>query len=75
MTDEQKAAANEKRRATYEAKRQREQADKEEYRARRDDRQRAIDICRQIRDNPDSTDREKLDAIKMLSDLTAQPQY
>lgn len=71
MTDEKKAVANAKRSATYAAKREREQAAKEEYAARRDDQQRAIDICRQIRDNPDSSDRDKLDAIKMLLELTA----
>ena len=70
MTAEQKAAANEKRRATYEAKRQQRQAEREEQQAQRNDQQRAVEICRRIRDNPDSTDREKLDAIELLKAYT-----
>lgn len=71
MTTEQRAAANEKRRATYEAKRQQRQADKEEYAARRTDTQRAITVCREIRDNENSTDADKLKAIELLLTLTA----
>lgn len=44
---------------------------KEELAAQSNDKKRAIEICRTIRDNPDSTDRDKLDAINIIRELTA----
>ena len=63
--DEQKRATSEmKRKATYARKREREAA-------RRNDRIRAIEVAREIRDNPSSSDRDKLDAIALLRELKA----
>ena len=61
MTDEQKAAANAKRKATYEAKRQREQERKEEH-------QHTIEILKGIRDNPDAADADRLKAVELLTE-------
>ena len=36
----------------------------------KNDRIRAIEICREIRDNPAAADRDKLDAIRLLCSLT-----
>ena len=36
----------------------------------RNDRERAIQICREIRDNPAAADHDRLDAIRLLCSLT-----
>ena len=40
---------------------------KAEFEAELNDRKRAIEICREIRDNPDSSDADKLRAIVLLA--------
>ncbi len=67
ITQEERQRRAAKAAATAKARRERRDA---EAKAKRNDRQRAIELCREIRDNPDSTDRDKLDAIKMLAALT-----
>ena len=62
LTRAQKAAA------TTRARRERREA---EEAAARNDRKRAIEICREIRDNPDSTDADRLKAIELLAMYTA----
>lgn len=65
MTDaEKKAAAEAKRKATYARKREREAA-------RRNDRIRAIEVAREIRDNPNSSSADKMRAIMLLQELKA----
>lgn len=65
-------AEERQRRAAKAAQTVRERKERKaaEEQAQRNDRQRAIDVCRSIRDSADSTDRDKLDAIKMLAELT-----
>lgn len=60
MTDEKKAAANAKRKATCEAKRLHKQEHK-------DEQQRTIEILRSIRDNPNALDADRLKAIELLN--------
>lgn len=67
ITQEERQRRAAKAAATVKARRERRDAEAE---AQRNDRHRAIELCREIRDNPDSTDRDKLDAIKMLAALT-----
>lgn len=67
ITQEERQRRAAKAAATTKARRERRDA---EEKARRNDRQRAIELCREIRDSPDSTDRDKLDAIRMLAALT-----
>ena len=62
MTHGQKAAA------TVRAKRETREA---EAAAIRNDKQRALEICRQIRDSVTSTDADRLKAIELLSRYTA----
>ena len=59
MTDEQKAAANQKRKETYAAKRQREQD-------RRDEQRRTIEILKSIRDDENALAADRLKAIELL---------
>ena len=49
---------------------ERHERKKEEFEAALNDRQRAIAICRQVRDDPDSSDSDKLRAIVILSKYT-----
>lgn len=44
---------------------------KAEFEAELNDRQRAIEICREIRDSATSTDADRLKAIELLSRYTA----
>lgn len=44
---------------------------KAEFEAALNDRQRAIEICREIRDSATSTDADRLKAIELLSRYTA----
>lgn len=67
ITQEERRRRAAKAAQTVKDKKDRERAERD---AHRNDRQRAIDICRGIRDNPDSTDRDKLDAIQILRELT-----
>jgi len=62
LTRGQKAAA------TVKSKRERQQA---EAAAVKNDRQRAIEICRTIRDSAGSTDADRLKAIELLAQYTA----
>ena len=62
LTARQKAAA------TVKAKRERQQA---EAAAVKNDRQRAIEICRAIRDSAGSTYADRLKAIELLAMYTA----
>ena len=66
MTDEHKAAAAAKRQQTIEQKRQRALEAKLEH-------ERTISVLREIRDNPDATPSDRLQAIAILSRL--QPRY
>lgn len=43
---------------------------KAEFEAELNDRKRAIEICREIRDNPDSSDADKLRALVILAQYT-----
>lgn len=61
MTYDRKIAA-EKRRATYENKRQRAEQAKQEH-------DRTIAVLREIRDNPNAKPSDRLQAIAMLSEL------
>lgn len=54
--------------ATTRARRERREA---EEAAARNDRKRAVEICREIRDNPSSTDADRLKAIELLAQYTA----
>ena len=67
ITQEERRRRAAKAAQTVKDKKDRERAERD---AHRNDRQRAIDICRGIRDNPDSPDRDKLDAIQILRELT-----
>ena len=60
MTPAQKAAAT---------RRERKQSEKDKDAAVRNDRERAIQICREIRDNPAAADHDRLDAIRLLGSL------
>lgn len=60
MTDEQKAVANAKRKATYEAKQRRKQELK-------DEQKRTIQILKGIRDNPEAANADRLKAIELLN--------
>lgn len=64
LTRAQKAAA------TTRARRERREA---EEAAARNDRKRAVEICREIRDNPDSSDADKLRALVVLAQYTGRP--
>ena len=44
---------------------------KAEFEAELNDRKRAIEICREIRDKPDSSDADRLKAIELLAQYTA----
>lgn len=46
---------------------------KAEFEAELNDRKRAIEICREIRDNPDSSDADKLRALVILAQYTGRP--
>ena len=48
------------------------EAERERERTRRADRENALTICRQIRDNPDAADADRLEAIKMIANITNQ---
>lgn len=52
---------------TLHERKEREKAAREQARL---DRERAITVCREIRDNPACTDAERLGAIKLLDRLT-----
>ena len=56
--------AEEKRAETYRMKREREAA-------RRNDRIRAIEVAREIRDNPNSSSADKMKAVTLLRELKA----
>lgn len=60
MTPAQKAAAT---------RRERKQSEKDKDAAIRNDRERAIQICREIRDNPAAADHDRLDAIRLLGSI------
>ena len=60
MTPEKQAAANQKRKETYAAKRQREQD-------RRDEQRRTVELLKGIRDNPEAADADRLKAIELLN--------
>jgi|GEM_PF-4692938 len=62
MTDERRAAAEAKRRETYERKQRRAAAVKEE-------RQAQIDALRRVRDNPGADPGDVLRAVELLSKL------
>lgn len=61
LTPAQKAAATRKERI---------QSARDKDAAIRNDRERAIQICREIRDNPAAADHDRLDAIRLLCSLT-----
>ena len=46
---------------------------KTEFESKLNDRRRMIEICRQVRDNPDSSDSDKLRAIVILAKYTGRP--
>ena len=76
MTDaEKKARAAAKRSETYRKKREKYEADRQEQHARYNDRVQGLAICRAIRDNPDSTDEQRLEAISIIERLTAAERY
>ena len=64
MDEQKRAAAETKRKATYARKREREAA-------RRNDRIRAIEVAREIRDNPNSSSTDQLRAVMLLRELKA----
>ena len=66
MTDKNMTPAQKAGQTLHERK-EREKAAREQA---RHDKERAIEVCRQIRDNPLSTDAERLEAVKMLDKLT-----
>lgn len=51
---------------------ERHEAQKQKRAAARHDRERAIDICRAIRDRENASDFARLEAIKLLSTLTEE---
>ena len=51
---------------------ERHERKKAEFEAQLNDRKRAIEICREIRDNPDSSDADKLRALVILAQYTAR---
>ncbi|MBQ9662143.1 MAG: hypothetical protein IJV40_03190 [Oscillospiraceae bacterium] len=51
-------------------RRERTERKQDEIAAARNDKIRAVEICRQIRDNPAAADRDKLDAIRLLRSFT-----
>ncbi len=55
---------------TYHERRERQKA---EFEAELNDRRRMVEICRQVRDNPDSSDSDKLRAIVILAKYTGRP--
>lgn len=61
MTPQQRAGQ------TLHERKEREKAARTQARL---DRERAIAVCREIRDNPACTDAERLEAIKLLDKLT-----
>lgn len=72
MTDaEKKAAAAAKRAATYARRRAQEEAAAAERNAQYNDKLRARELCRQIRDSAESTTEERLRAMELLRTLTA----
>lgn len=69
--DEQKAAAEVKRQETYRKKREQREAERQEQHAQYNDKLRARELCRQIRDSAESTTEERLRAMELLQTLTA----
>ena len=45
-------------------------AERERFRAELADRENARAICREIRDNPDAADADRLEAIKLIAKIT-----
>ena len=64
MDEQKRAAAETKRKATYARKREREAA-------RRNDRIRAMEGAREIRDNPNSSSTDQMRAVVLLRELKA----
>ena len=50
--------------------RARKEAERERWRAEIADRKNALAICREIRDNPDASDADRLEAIKLIAEIT-----
>lgn len=69
--DEKKAAAEAKRQETYRKKREQREAERQEQHAQYNDKLRARELCRQIRDSAESTTEERLRAMELLQTLTA----
>ena len=65
-TEERKAAAA-KAAAT---RKERHEAQKARFRAELNDRDRALEICRRIRDDETASDADRLEAIRMIAKIT-----
>ena len=66
MTSEQRKAAAQKGAAT---RRQRHEAEMARFRAELNDKAAALEICREIRDNPETSDGDRLEAIRMIEKM------
>ena len=66
-TPEQRHEAAIKAGATLRAHKE---VERERERTRRADREDALTICRQIRDNPDAADADRLEAIRLIASIT-----
>lgn len=52
--------------------RARKEAERECARAVRADKESALRICREIRDNPDAADADRLEAIRLIAEITGK---
>lgn len=52
--------------------RARKSAERECARAMREDRENALRICREIRDNPNAADADRLKAIGLIAEITSK---
>lgn len=75
MDEQKRAAAETKRQETYRKKREQREAERQEQHARYNDRIQGLAICRAIRDNPGSTDEQRLEAISIIERLTTAERY
>lgn len=71
MDEQKRAAAEVKRQETYRKKREQREAERQEQHAQYNDKLRARELCRQIRDSAESTTEERLRAMELLQTLTA----
>ena len=67
ITPEQRHKAAMKAGATIRA---RKEAERERWRAETRDKENALTICREIRDNPEASAEARLEAIKLIAKIT-----